>query len=102
MRSRRIPAAVFRYLSFKDPRLKTTFRLPLVPVRIRAGNGSLKTVALVDSGATSTFVPFELLHILGLDVTQVEQVEVVGAGGTFMARPIELNSLEIVKSDKNL
>lgn len=99
MRSgRMIPTVVCRYLSFTDPRLKVTFRLPLVHIRMRSGKTSFKTDALVDSGATSSFVPLEFIEILGLETKLGKEAEVVGAGGVFKARRITIDSIEILKS----
>jgi hypothetical protein len=95
---RRIPTAVCRYLSFTDPKLKTTFRLPLVNVRLKAHN-SFKTIGLVDSGATTTFIPYEHLGILGLEKEYNDSKEhsTVGAGGTFQTRTVTLDLMEIFK-----
>ena len=104
-------AIVCRYLSFKDPRLKITFRLPLVHIRLRLGDNSIRTDALVDSGATATFIPLDIMNMLGLDLKSEEESEAegksegkpklheaVGAGGSFKTYEVEVDSIEVLKS----
>lgn len=71
-----------------------TIRLPMVPVRLRAGDGSVKTVALVDSGATASFVPPELVEILGVPVGETSSAS--GAGGDFPTHLVEM-TIEVLK-----
>ena len=84
---------VYRYLSYDyegEP-----IRLPIISVRLRAQSGnSLKTTALVDSGATVSFVPPELLEIL--DVPLGEASSALGAGGEFKTHLVTL-TIEILK-----
>jgi hypothetical protein len=61
-------AIVCSYLTFTDPRLKRPFRLPLVHIRLTHKGKSFRTDALVDSGATGTFLPIELMNILGFNL----------------------------------
>ena len=88
-----------RYLSFYDPQLRRTFRLPLVHIRIKHSNVMFRTDALVDSGATSTFIPLELAQILGLELPEQTQ-DVVGAGGTFSAYKTKIELIEILKGPR--
>jgi len=90
-------AIVCKYLSFTDPVLQVTFRLPLVHIRIKSGGKSLRTNALVDSGATSTFVQLELIEMLGLETKLEQETKVVGAGGPFKARVVKIDSIEVLK-----
>jgi len=69
-------------------------KLPLLHVRL-IGQGTLRSVALVDSGATVTFVPPELAEALGLDVVD-RDVPAEGAGGGFLNNICKF-SLEIIK-----
>jgi len=64
---------VCSYLTFTDPRLKRSFRLPLVHIRLTHKGKSFRTDALVDSGATGTFLPIELMNILGFNLTPVTE-----------------------------
>ena len=102
MRSqRRIPSAICRYLSFKDPRSGKFFKLPLVHIRIKNGDISFKTDALIDSGATSTFMMAEFVDLLELQakLAQASEEDIVGAGGHIKARRIPLDSMSILKSN---
>jgi hypothetical protein len=87
------------YLSFTDPILRSKFRLPLVNIRIKHNNISFKTVALVDSGATATFMPFDFIGILNL--TQKKEEAAVGAGGIFKVMKEKIDLIEIIKRNKS-
>ena len=70
-----------KYLSY--PVDKQRQRLPLLNIRLRGPAGvSLTTIALVDSGATTSFIPPELAEAVGLNRI-AENVDAIGAGGTF-------------------
>jgi hypothetical protein len=60
-------------------------RLPLLHIRLIGQAGQFTTIALVDSGATTTFIPPELAAAAGLVKisTTAEGLPAVGAGGTF-------------------
>jgi len=90
---------VCRYLSFYDPRLKRTFRLPLVHIRVKHSNVAFKTDALVDSGATATFVPIEIAEILGMKLP-AETHDAVGAGGPFSTFLSEIDLIEVFKGSR--
>jgi len=79
-RRKRRSAITYRYLSYKLPN-GSTIHLPLVPVRLSRNGESFSTIALVDSGSTTTFIPFEIAEIFSLPIEQQE--EAIGAGGTF-------------------
>ncbi len=72
-----------KYLSYKlttrNP--PVIIHLPLLHIRLSGSHGSLTTIALVDSGSTTTFVPLELAEMLSLPIHKEE--EAVGAGGKF-------------------
>jgi hypothetical protein len=76
---RRRRAVSCKYLTFYDPRLDIRFRLPLVHIRIRHGDIALRTDALIDSGATCTFIPLDLIEVLGIDPPKGRH-DAVGAG----------------------
>jgi hypothetical protein len=86
-----------KYLSFYDPRLRRLFRLPLVHIRIKHGTDSIRTDALVDSGATGTFIPVELSEILGIERPSETQ-DAVGAGGTFPTFVTTIDEIQILKN----
>lgn len=77
-RARRGPF-VQRYLLFTLDRHKVAF--PLVHVRLRGQRGTLRTVALADSGSTATFVPIELAREVGLKLHSGPTAG--GGGGNF-------------------
>lgn len=91
------PTVICRYLSFRDPDLGEYFKLPMVHVRLRHGERSFRTNALVDSGATCSLIPRELLMILDFDENFKERTDAKGAGGTFKAYRIGIDSMEILK-----
>ena len=72
-------------------------RLPAVHVRIStSASNAISSFALVDSGATVSFVPLELAELLQVPLTGSE-VDSEGAGGSFKTRLVELR-VEIIKS----
>jgi len=85
-----------KYLSFYDPKLEKFFRLPLVHIRIKHNGNTIRTDALVDSGATGTFIPIELAEVLGVEKPD-ETVDAVGAGGTFSTFITKIGEIEVLK-----
>ena len=85
-----------KYLSFYDPKLKKPFRLPLVHIRIKHNGNTLRTDALVDSGATGTFIPIELAEILEIEKPEKTE-EALGAGGTFPTYVTKIGEIEVLK-----
>jgi hypothetical protein len=53
----------------------------MLHVRLSHGDSSFTTIGLIDSGSTTTFIPFELAEILSLPIEKEESA--VGAGGSF-------------------
>src|SRR5208282_2160471 len=105
-------AIVCSYLTFTDPTLKRAFRLPLVHIRLCHKDKSFRTDALVDSGATVTFIPLELMNVLGFDLapegvdppnqtTEEEKPkakhQAVGAGGLFSTYEVKIDSIQMIK-----
>ena len=84
------------YISYNDPISRTVFRLPMLHVRLAHGTKSLKSVALVDSGATTNFIPRELAEILELDLTKPPR-DAVGAGGPFSNIESRIEKVILVK-----
>lgn len=72
-----------KYLSYTVPGTNppVSIRLPLLHIRLACGDASLRTIGLVDSGSTSTFIPLEIAEMLALPV--VRQESAIGAGGRF-------------------
>lgn len=102
-------AVVCHYLTFNDPVLKRPFRLPMAHVRVKQGEKSFRTDALIDSGATTTFIPIELVNILGFglkpegqDQTEEDKKnypkhQAVGAGGVFDTYHVTIESIQVLK-----
>lgn len=86
-----------KYLLFYDPKLKKHFRLPLVHIRIKHKGNSIRTDALVDSGATGTFIPIELADVLGIEKPS-ETHDAIGAGGTFPTFVTRVEEIQVLKS----
>ena len=53
----------------------------MLHVRLSYNDASLRTIGLVDSGSTTTFVPIELADMLSVPVEK--QAQAMGAGGKF-------------------
>ena len=92
-------ALVCRYLAYKLPNSDSFLRLPLINIRLKSKTLGLKTVALVDSGATTTFIPTELAEILELSKVEDEgkEIDAHGGGGHFKTWLTCLDTLEFVK-----
>ena len=86
-----------RYLAYRlgGQQHSRVIRLPLVQVNLRHGDREISTVALVDSGSTSTFLPSEFIDILGL--TNLRRSTAVGAGGSFSTHVGKLDLLQVSK-----
>jgi hypothetical protein len=57
---------------------------------------TIRTDALVDSGATGTFMPLELTEILGITLPSNTH-PAVGAGGVFTTYLVEIDLIEVLK-----
>jgi hypothetical protein len=88
-----------KYLSFFDPKLKKTFRLPLVHIRLKHKENAIRTDALIDSGATGTFIPIELTEVLELE-RPTETIDAVGAGGTFPTFVTKIGEIQVLKGSR--
>lgn len=88
-----------KYLSFYDPKLKRKFRLPLVHIRIKHNDYTMRTDALVDSGATATFVPIEIADLLEIEKPD-EIINAVGAGGSFPTFVSKIDVIEVLKGSR--
>jgi hypothetical protein len=84
----------------------------MVHIRVKHGNDSFRTNALVDSGATTTFIPIELVNILGFglkpegetqdeeDVKKHPKYDAVGASGIFKTYRLPIESIQVLKGAK--
>ncbi len=79
--ARRYRSLTQLYLSY--PYNGQLIRLPAIHIRLRDRAGdSVKTFALVDSGATSSFIPAELALLFDIN-TEDESIQATGGGGAF-------------------
>ena len=65
-----------------QPSGKSTFLRPFIPLTLRYKDKTVKTLALVDSGADYCMFDGGLADILDIDLTKLEKIESVGVGGT--------------------
>lgn len=88
-----------RYLRYLHPSIPLSMRLPLLQVRLSTETQSFSTSALVDSGATCSFLPTDLAEILGLQLDPASSHTAVGAGGEF--RTVEFQvTIELTKGGR--
>ena len=73
----------------------------MVNVKLIHKNQDLKTVALIDSGATSNFFPRELAEILELDLTKKPR-DAVGAGGKFSNIDSLIGKCQLIKNKNSV
>ena len=73
----------------------------MVNVKLVHKNQELKTIALIDSGATSNFLPRELAEILDLDLNQ-EPKDAFGAGGKFRNIGSLIGKCQLIKNKNSV
>lgn len=70
--------------------IKIVYR-PVVPILIHGPNASIELVALVDTGADFTMLPWKLVDLLGVSLDHSRPAEVTGFGDpTVTAVPAEV------------
>lgn len=87
-----------RYVSY--PVGQDRQKLPLLHVRLIGDVDTLTTIALVDSGATTTFIPPELAEAVVLRVVE-RDVSAIGAGGSFLNDVCEFE-VELLKKAETI
>ena len=95
-RKRKKRTTICKYLSFYNPKLNKYYKLPLVHIKLKHGEHVLNTNALIDSGATHSFLQTELIKLLKIDLPPEKQL-VDSAGGPFYAHVIKIDSIEVLK-----
>ena len=70
------------YIDYPDPMVDFTYRLPLINVSLIHKNREFRTLALIDSGSSSDFLPMEIADYLGLNLAK-KPTYAVGGGGIF-------------------
>jgi predicted aspartyl protease len=75
--------------------------LPLIHVELVSDTVTFTTIALIDSGATLTFMPYEIADILEVNPHEVRQtVPVETAGGLSDFVPVSLKRLSLLAGEK--
>lgn len=95
-RYRRSSTIRCNYISYDDPITNHVYKLPMVHVKLTHGSKSIKSVALVDSGATSNFLPREIAELLEISLTEPPD-NAVGAGGVFKNIKSKIEKVVLVK-----
>lgn len=86
-----------RYINYDDSITNQTYKLPMVHVRLIHKKETIETTALIDSGATTTFLPKELAEILAADLSGKHE-SVIGAGGEFTSVNTIVGKCQLIKS----
>lgn len=95
-RPSRVKSFSQRYLSYSHEGER--LRLPMLAIRLIGPTGrSVKTTALIDSGATVTFVPHDFADILDIELGEISTA--TGAGGSFDTNLSDV-IIEILKGTK--
>jgi len=74
--------------------------LPLIQVELASDTEQLTTVGLLDSGATTSFIPYEIADILELIPEEPHPSDVVTAGGSASFFPVRLKRLSLLAGGK--
>lgn len=80
-------------------------RLPIVHIGLASEKAAYDTIALIDSGATTTHIPREDAEILQLeykkdDRGELRRMNTQGAGGDFMCNLATIKKLDVMKKLK--
>jgi len=89
-----------KYLTYRY--LQRFIRLPLVHIYLKA-ELEVQTDALVDSGSTTTFIPYEIAESIGLlpeDRRDLPQGEARAASGEFKTYIVRLPILRVMKGKR--
>ena len=88
-----------RYLHYRLPNGKTIL-LPLIQVELVSEKESLTTIGLLDTGATDSFMPYEIADILGSIPESPKKEPVETAGGSTEFFPVVLKRLSLLTGGK--
>ena len=83
-------------MTYRHSGFTNALRLPMVWVRLTYADAVVDTPALIDSGATATFIPIEIAEMLGLDMS-AKPTYPVGAGGEFESVVSRVEKCELFK-----
>ncbi len=85
------------YINYDDSVTSQTYKLPMVHVRLIHRMETIETTALIDSGATTNFLPKELAEILAVDLSGKHK-SAIGAGGEFTSVSSIVGKCQLIKS----
>lgn len=88
-----------RYLDYRLPSGHVIF-LPLVHVEVTSESETLTTIGLLDSGATMTFIPYEIADILEILPKEPIPIDVETAGGSCEFSIVTLKKLTLLSGGK--
>jgi hypothetical protein len=75
------PPVKCRYLDYRLPNSRVIF-LPVIHVELTSETQEFTAIGLLDSGATTSFIPYEIAEILEILPKQRRCIEVETAGGS--------------------
>jgi len=70
--------------------------LPLIHVELASDTEQLTTIGLLDSGATTSFIPYEIADILDVIPKKPQPGDVQTAGGSAKFFPVRLKRLSLL------
>jgi hypothetical protein len=88
-----------RYLDYRLPNGRVIF-LPLIHVELASESETFTTIGLLDSGATLSFIPYELAEILDVIPENRTNIPVETAGGSADFFPLTLKRLSLLVGGK--
>ena len=74
--------------------------LPLIQIELVSDTEQLTTIGLLDSGATTTFIPYEIADILDVIPEETQSTDVQTAGGAANFFPVQLKRLSLLAGGK--
>ena len=89
----------FRYLRYRLSSGRIIL-LPLIHVELESETERLTTIGLLDSGATLTFIPFEIADILGVIPDKPKFQNVTTAGGIVPFFKVRIKRLSLLSGGK--
>ncbi len=89
------PPVKCRYLDYRLPNSRVIF-LPVIHVELTSETQEFTAIGLLDSGATSSFIPYEIAEILEILPKTHQSIEVETAGGTCGFFPVTLKKLSLL------
>lgn len=100
-RYRKQKSLTLKYIVYTDPSNGYPYRLPMAHVILKHKKIIFPTAALIDSGATSTFLPRDFAEILHLDLSK-EPDNAVCATGNFETISSLLDNCSLIKGKSSV